>query len=82
MAHARRKFFELHAANASPTALSALNQIAALYAIETKERAMSTPDRQRLRQEQAVPLLAQMKTWLIETRVNTANGRALAKAID
>ena len=30
----------------------------------------------------AVPLLAQMKAWLLQTRVNTANGGALAKAID
>lgn len=82
MAHARRKFFELHAANGSPTALSALNQIAALYAIETKGRALSSTDRKRLRQDEAVPLLAQMKAWLIQTRVNTPNGGALAKEID
>lgn len=82
MAHALRKFFELHAANASPVALSALNQIAALYAIEAKGRGMSATDRQRLRQDEAVPLLAQMKAWLLQTRVNTANGGALAKAID
>ena len=82
VAHARRKFFELHAANASTSALSALNQIAALYAIEARGRGLSTADRKRLRQEEAVPLLAQMKDWLIQTRVNTANAGALARAID
>jgi hypothetical protein len=34
MAHARRKFFDLHIANKSLIALQALDQFAALYAIE------------------------------------------------
>jgi len=41
LAHARRKFFELHAANGSPIAAEALRRIAALYAIERQGQTMS-----------------------------------------
>jgi transposase len=84
MAHARRKFFELHAANGSPIALEALNRIAALYAVEkfAAENNFSSIERAKLRQTQAQPLLDEMKTWLTATRMNVANGSALAKAID
>ena len=82
MAHARRKYFELHAANGSPIALEALNRIAGLYAIEQRARTMTVNERQRLRQQEAAPLLELMKAWLVETRGRTANGGALARAID
>ncbi|MDP1971064.1 MAG: transposase [Methylobacter sp.] len=36
LAHARRKFFDLHGANQSPIAWEALQRIGALYAIEAK----------------------------------------------
>jgi transposase len=84
MAHARRKFFELHAANGSPIALEALNRIGALYAIEkhASDNGLNAGERAILRQTQALPLLAQMKVWLSATRMNTANGSALANAMD
>ena len=40
MAHARRKFFDLNAAQANPIAQEALERIAALYAIEAQGRDM------------------------------------------
>lgn len=80
--HARRKFFELHAANGSPIAAEALSRIAALYEIERRGKTMSFIERQMLRQTETVPALTEMKAWLTQTRVNTANGGALAKAID
>jgi transposase len=84
VAHARRKFFELHAANGSPIALEALNRIAALYAVEkfAAENNFSSMERGKLRQTQAQPLLGEMKTWLTTMRMNVANGSALAKAMD
>ncbi len=84
MAHARRKFFELHAANNSPIALEALNRIAALYAVEkfAAENNFSSMERAKLRQTQAQPLLDDMKTWLTATRMKVAKGSALAKAMD
>ncbi len=82
MAHARRKYFELHAATGSPIALEALNWIARLYAIEQRASNWAVNDRQGLRQQEAAPLLEAMKAWLVETRGRTANGGTLAKAID
>jgi transposase len=84
MAHARRKFFELHAANGSPVALEVLNRIGALYTIEkyADDNNLSAGERATLRQTDALPKLAEMKAWLSATRMTTANGSALAKAMD
>jgi len=49
LAHARRKFFDLHKANESPMALEALNRIAVVYAIEAEGKDLSVEERQRLR---------------------------------
>ena len=82
LAHARRKFFDLHAAQANPIALEALNRIAALYAIERQGQEMNVAARTQWRQEQAQPLLEAMQDWLLRTRVTVANGGGTAKAMD
>lgn len=84
MAHARRKFFDLYAANASPVAAEALRRIGELYAIEADatDQAMTAAARQRLRDTEARPKLDSMKAWLTDTRGDTANGTGLARAID
>src|SRR5690606_17069293 len=51
MAHARRKFFELHAANQSQLAAQALDYMGELYAIEREAKALDATQRWRLRQE-------------------------------
>lgn len=81
-AHARRKFFDLHAANQSPIAAEALKRIAKLYAVEQDGKDMSADERQRLRTEWAVPLLKDMHSWLIATRKTVAEGSGTARAID
>lgn len=80
-AHARRKFFDLHKANQNPTALAALTRIGELYAIEADARELNTEQRQALRQTAQTKLIA-FKNWLDETRLRSADGGALAKAID
>ena len=80
-AHARRKFFELHKANQNPTAAQALTRIGELYAIEAEARALTVAQRQSLRQTAHTKLIA-FKIWLDDTRLRTADGSALAKAID
>ncbi|WP_448177441.1 IS66 family transposase, partial [Pseudomonas putida] len=50
MAHARRKFFDLHAANKSQLAEQALLTIGALYEVERQAKDMSEEDRRRIRQ--------------------------------
>jgi len=82
LAHARRKYFELNAAESNSIAQEALSRIAALYAIEAEGRDMDSEARTQLRQERALPQLQSMHDWLLRTRVNVANGGGTAKAID
>lgn len=82
LAHARRKFFDLHAANAHPVAAEALTRIANLYHIEAEGKNDSIAQRQQRRQTQALPQLNAMHAWLIHTRQQIADGNSLAKAID
>ena len=81
-AHARRKFFDLHQANASSMALEALTRIGQLYRIEQQGKALSIDARQQLRLEQSQPALKALHEWLIQTRLKTANGGGSAKALD
>ncbi len=66
-AHARRKFFDVHAATQSPLALEALQRIAALYAIEATIRGQPSDARLAVRQAQSAPLFAELRTWLEKT---------------
>ena len=82
LAHARRKFFDLNAAQPNAIAREALARIAALYAIEQRGRSMSSEERTALRQSEAAPLLTSVHDWLKATRLTVANGGGTAKAID
>jgi transposase len=82
LAHARRKFFDLNAAQPNLIAQQALDRIAALYAIEARGRDLSVAERAQLRQTEVKPLLTAMHTWLLETRTTVANGGGTAKAMD
>ena len=81
-AHARRKFFDLHAANGSPIAADALRKIGELYDIERQCRDMTLAARQEHRREKVVPLLKELNAWLLATRQSVANGSGTANAID
>jgi transposase len=82
LAHARRKFFDLNAAQANPVTQEALNRIAALYAVEAQGKDLTIAERTQLRQAQAEPLLQSMHDWLRRTRMTVAEGGGTAKAID
>ncbi|MBJ7308884.1 IS66 family transposase, partial [Rugamonas sp. CCM 8940] len=82
LAHLRRKFFDLHAANGSPVAAEALRRIAQLYAIERQAGDVAADVRLALRQQQAKPLLLQCQQWMSATRLTVADGSGTAKAID
>jgi transposase len=82
LAHVRRKFFELHAANKSLVAAEALAAIARLYQIERQATGLSAPDRQALRMTEAKPVLDAWRVWLIETRLKVPDSSGTAKAID
>jgi hypothetical protein len=68
MAHARRKFFDLHAANQSQLAEQALHSIAGLYEVERQARCMSDEERWRIRQEKAAPILEALHAWMLALR--------------
>ncbi|WP_024667337.1 IS66 family transposase [Pseudomonas syringae] len=82
MAHARRKFFDLHVANKSQLAEQALYSIGGLYEVERQARDMSAEDRWRIRQEKAAPIIKTLHDWMLAQRDLVPNGSATAKALD
>jgi hypothetical protein len=82
LAHIRRKFFDVHAASASPIAEEALRRIAGLYAIEQQGAGLDPPRRLALRQQLAIPAMAELRAWLLASQRTVAAGSGTAKAID
>ncbi len=64
LAHARRKFYDLHAANQSQIAAKELKHIAELYDNKREGKPMASEDRHALRRHQAK--LEVFHTWLQE----------------
>jgi transposase len=79
--HARRKFYDVHQATASPIAFEALEQIAALFAIEAAIRARAPDDRVAARQEYARPRLDGLQTFLDTSLARISGKSSLAQAI-
>ena len=82
MAHARRKFFELHATNKSQLAEQALRYIQLLYEIESEVRDLEPDLRCRIRQEKAVPVMDRLHAWMIAQRDLVPEGSAISRALD
>lgn len=82
LAHVRRKFFDLHAANQSQIAELALQQFARIYEIEREVKALPTDQRQAIRQRQTKPLLDALHQWMLLQRQKVPEGSASAKALD
>ena len=82
LAHARRKFFELHATNKSQLAEQALRYIQLLYEIECEVRELEADLRRRIRQEKAVPVMDTLHAWMIAQRQLVHDGSAISKALD
>ena len=82
MAHARRKFFDLHASNKSPLAEQALHYIGQLYEVERQVQDLSPDERRRIRQEKAKPLADALHAWMHAQRARVPDGSATAKAFD
>ena len=81
-AHARRKFFELHAANKSQIAEQALVQIGQLYEVERQVADANGPERLRIRQRHSRSIVDKLHAWLSEHRAKVPEGSATARAID
>lgn len=80
-AHARRKFYEVYEATASPIAAEALQRIAELYAIETTVRGQPAATRQTMRQSATGPLMVALKAWLDQQLARLPPRGGLADAI-
>lgn len=65
-AHARRKFYDIHADRPTPLTTHVLAQVATLYQIETGIRGRPPDERRRVRQESAVPIVTALHAWLRE----------------
>ncbi len=80
-AHVRRKFFDLHALQASPVALEALNRIGALYKIESGIRGKPPDERRRIRQLHTQLLMGKLKVWFEQTLSRVSKKSELAVSI-
>lgn len=63
-AHARRKFYDLHAARPTSLTTEALRRIAGLYVIEAEIRGQPPDERRQARQARARPLVDDLERWL------------------
>ncbi len=80
-AHARRKFFDVHASTASPIALEALERIGKLFAIEAEIRGGDPSHRLTVRQERSRPLLDDLRAFLERSLGQISRKSSLAGAI-
>lgn len=82
LAHARRKFFDLHVANKSLLAEFALEQIARVYEIEREVKELSFTERLEVRQQKVKPVLDALHAWMTLQRQKVPASSATAKALD
>ena len=79
-AHARRKFFDVHAATQSTEAQEALQRIAALYAIEAEIHGEPPDVRLAVRKARSAPLFAALRTWL-DTMLTRIPGKGVLAGV-
>ncbi|CAM5427515.1 IS66 family transposase OS=Stutzerimonas stutzeri OX=316 GN=CXK94_22160 PE=4 SV=1 [Stutzerimonas stutzeri] len=82
MAHARRKFYELHVTNKSMLAEQALRYIQLLYEIESEPRDLEPDLQHQIRQEKAAPVMDRLHAWMIAQRDLVPEGSAISRALN
>jgi len=82
MAHARRKFFDLHVANKSQLAEQALVYIGQLYELQRQAKELEPDKRQQLRDERARPIADGLHQWMMAQRQRVPDGSGTARALD
>jgi hypothetical protein len=75
-AHLRRHCYDIAKGGAAPLAEEALARVAALYAIEANIRGHSAAARRAVRQAEAVPLVAELKSWF-ETQLARVSAKSV-----
>jgi len=81
LAHARRKFWDVHQTTKSPLAREALDRIAALYRVEDTIRGRPPDQRLAVRVAHTAPLMGDLRSWLCATLSRISGRSDLAKAI-
>jgi transposase len=79
-AHVRRKFFDVHAATASPIAKEVLDRIGQLYGVEETIKGLLPEHRRRERQQRSKPVAEAMAAWADETARKLSRKSELAAA--
>lgn len=82
MAHARRKFVELHTANKSTIAGTALELIGQLYDVEREIRTLSLAERLEHRRRRSAQIADALYDWMTAQRAKVPPGGAAARALD
>lgn len=82
LAHARRKFFDLHATSKSVVAESALLQFGKIYEVERDLQGSSAEERLTQRHTRSRPILDALHCWMVQTRQKVLDGSAISRAID
>jgi len=82
LAHARRKFFDLHVSNKSQIAAQACAYIGQLYDVERELKHLGFEDRLQIRQTKSKPLAQAFHQWMLLQRRQITDGSATAKALD
>lgn len=82
LAHARRKYVELHVAGKSQIAGQAVEYIKQLYKVEHEARDLTADERQRLRQDRSKPIAEALHEWMRTQRLKVPEGTAIASALD
>jgi transposase len=80
-AHARRNIYEVYESNGSPLAREALERIAELFEIEARINGRTPQERLAVRQQEAVPLLSKLESYLNHALGQISGKSILAKAI-
>ncbi|QOZ46252.1 IS66 family transposase [Bradyrhizobium sp. CCBAU 53340] len=80
--NARRKVQGKKPAVISPLALEAVRRIDALFEIERGINGETPEQRRAVRQERSVPLVADLKVWMLEQRAKLSRRNDVAKAMD
>jgi transposase len=81
LAHARRRFFDLHKTGDEPVATEAVRRIGKIYEIEARVRGTTADIRAATRQRETKPLMETLKSWLMERLEEISAKSKLAEAI-
>jgi len=82
LAHARRKFIELHVTGKSQIAGQAVEYIKQLYKVEHEARDLKAEARRQQRQDHAKPIADALHDWMLIQRLQVPEGTAIANALD